>query len=145
MVRDRWYNSSSQSRMPGSRSHLLTFSEDSILYGICWNILTSRMTWAIWDERNINDEREKYFHHHSHFGKVDQVFLCPVRCSLVNESEVRQINAQIGNTRRVASAHDGIGKTLMIFSWNLCKASRRFLWRPSLDAMFWSLSRVFFV
>lgn len=41
--------------------------------------------------------------HHPHLGKVDQVILCVVWCSLLNERQVGEVHPQIWHTGRIAA------------------------------------------
>ena len=41
--------------------------------------------------------------HHSHLGEVDQTVICNIGCPVLNESQVCQIEAQVGNSRRIDS------------------------------------------
>lgn len=43
--------------------------------------------------------------YHPHFGEVNQAFLCEVGCSLLNESQVSEVHAQVRDTWRVTATH----------------------------------------
>lgn len=44
--------------------------------------------------------------YHSHLREVDQVVLGVVRCSLLNEGQVRQIHPQVGDAGRITAVKE---------------------------------------
>lgn len=41
--------------------------------------------------------------HHSHFGEVNESLLCEVGRPLLDERQVSEVHAQVGNTWRIAA------------------------------------------
>ena len=105
IMRDLWYSSSSGSSRPRSSRQSDAFWIGSILYGVCWNCRTSRITWAIYTTRKIfKPQFQQFSSHHSHLGKVEEPRVCEVGRALLDVGEVGQVDAEVGHTRRVTPA-----------------------------------------
>lgn len=97
--------------------------------------------------------------YHSHLGEVNQVVLCVVWCSLLDEGQVSQVHPQVGNTGRVTAEDrrrvryrdkvhkqkEGYLKLKKSEKLYFFRASLRFLNRPSDDTSFCNLSITVFV
>lgn len=109
------------------------------------------------------------FSYRSHFGEINEPFLCVSRYALLNNWQVCQVHAEVGNAGRVTSTRSMFNKLLFsefvfckkkICTWEkdvvlvpwpgyflfkvsyLCRASLMFLNLPLEDTKSWSFSIV---